>query len=79
MGANSSLRAAGAGIMARSGASHYPEGFGATAITQGGATYITEVPVGEATRQQLLTQLEQQRPQTDESDRGNQDNQIFHV
>ncbi|TNV74593.1 hypothetical protein FGO68_gene108 [Halteria grandinella] len=34
---------------------------------------------GEPTREQILAQLSQQRPQTDESERGNQDNQIFHV
>ena len=55
--------------------SNYP---GAT--TAGGATYITEIPVGfnEPTREQLLMQMSYQRPQTDESERGTQD-QIFHV
>jgi hypothetical protein len=89
LGANSSLRAAGAGIMTQSnkggtysGTSHYDAFSGAATVTAavGGATYITEVPGDHGTtRQQLLNHLDSKRPQTDESERGNQDNQIFHV
>jgi hypothetical protein len=53
-----------------------PQMSGSANVTQqhmvGGATYITEVPADlSVTRQQLLNQLDQQRPQTDESERGN--------